>query len=301
MDAKLTSKEVSMRVLLLLLATGALLGLSTNLAKLAGAEGVPASAFLILSGGGAALILGALGLARGHLARLEARTGEYYLVAGLVSFAAPNLILFSAVPHVGAGFAAVTIAFPPLFTYLGAVLLGVERVQATRAAGVALALAGALLLAWAKFEAPDAAAGWIVATLLAPVLLAIGNLYRSLRWPPGARPDALAPGMLAGSTILTLLFAAVAGLPVLPAGVTAAGLGWIALQMVTFALQYLMYFDLQQRGGPVVLSLLGSVAAIVGVPVAVLALNEPIPGNLILAAVLTVTGIALVTRPKRAA
>jgi len=293
------SKEPRKPGLLLLFATGALLGLSTNLANLVAAEGVPASAFLILSGGGAALILGAFGLARGRLARLDARTVEYYAIAGLVSFAAPNLILFSAVPHFGAGFAALTIAFPPLITYLGALLLKVEEVQATRKTGVALALAGALLLASAKFESPDAATGWIVATLFAPVLLAIGNLYRSLRWPAGARPDALAPGMLAASTILTLVFADLAGLPVVPVGTTGAGLGWITLQMVTFAVQYLMYFNLQRRGGPVVLSLLGSVAAVVGVPVAVVALGEPIPGSLILAAILTAAGIALVTRTKR--
>lgn len=287
-----------MRVLLLLIATGALLGLSTNLAKLAAAEGIPATPFLILSGGGAALVLAVLAAARGHRVPLTPRALEYFLVAGLVSFAAPNLILFSAVPHVGAGFAALTIAFPPLLTYLGALALGMERFQARRAAGVALALAGAVLLAWAKFETPDAAPGWILATLCAPVLLAAGNLYRTLRWPPGVPPDVLAPGMLAASTLLVVAAALPAGLPVLPVQPTATALGWVALQVAAFALQYLLYFDLQRRGGPVVLSLLGSVAALVGLPIAILALGEPVPGLLAPAALLIAAGIALVNRPR---
>jgi drug/metabolite transporter (DMT)-like permease len=279
-----------------LLATGTLLGLATNLAKLAGEAGLPALPFLGWSIAGAALLLGPVVAIGSGLPRLTARTAEYFVVAGLVSVAAPNLILFAAVPHVGAGFAALAIAFPPLYTYVMALALGMERFCAWRAAGVAIALSGAVLLAAFKFAAPQAATGWIVATMLAPVILAVGNIYRTARWPAGARPEQLAPGMLVASVLLLAGFALATGSggPV-PTEVP-DGLPIVAAQSVAFALQYLLFFVLQKRGGPVYLSLLGSVSAIVGVPIAVLLLGEAWPRGIVVGALLIITGIALVSR-----
>lgn len=44
----------------------------------------------------------------------------------------------------------------------------------------------------------------------------------------------------------------------------------IALQAVVFAGQFLLLFTLQKSGGPMFFRLLGSVGAVVGVPVAIL-------------------------------
>lgn len=279
-----------------LVATGALLGLATTFAKLAAEAGLPALPFLAWAVTGAAVQLGLLVALGGGLPRLTARSAEYFVIAGLVSVAAPNLILFAAVPHVGAGFAALAIAFPPLYTYVMALALRMERFCAWRAAGVAVALSGAVLLAAHKFAAPEAATGWIIATMLAPLILAIGNIYRSARWPSGARPDQLAPGMLAASALLLVGFGVVGGLPVtLPSEVPGA-LPIVAAQSIAFALQYLLFFVLQKRGGPVYLSLLGSVAAIIGVPIAVLLLGEAWPEGIVAGAALIAVGIALVSR-----
>lgn len=277
--------------ILLLLAAGALLGVSTNLAKLAGEAGLPPLGFLAWSLAGATAILMALAARRGELPPVTRRTLEYYAVSAFVTVAASNLIFFSAVPRVGAGFVALAIAFPPLLTYLGALALGMERLRPSRALGVALALVGAGVLAALKLSAPGAAPFWIGLTLLGPVLLAVGNLYRTLRWPPGARPDALAPGMLMAATLM--LFAAGA-LPGLSLALPPRALGLTAAQAATFAGQFLLLFALQRSGGPVLLSLLGAVGAVVGVPIAVLALGEAPPPGLALAAPLIAGGVALV-------
>jgi drug/metabolite transporter (DMT)-like permease len=281
--------------LALLLATGALLGVSTNLAKVAASLGLAPLPFLAWSVAGAAVALTALGALRGSLAPITPRTVEYFLLAALVSLAAPNLLFFSAVPHVGAGFVALAIACSPLFTYLGALALRLEGLQAMRAGGVALALAGTSVIALHKLLAPDAPTLWIAASLLGSVLLACGNIYRSLRWPPGARPDALAPGMLAGAALL--LFA-LGLLPSLSLAVPLDRPGpalLVLAQTATFSAQYLLYFQLQKRGGPVYLSLLGSVGAVVGVPAAILLLGEAPPGGLLPGAALIALGVALLT------
>lgn len=133
-----------------------------------------------------------MGLVRRKLPPLNRRTVEYFLVAAFVIVGATNLIFLSAVPQVGASFVALAIAFPPLLTYLGALTLGMERFDGLRAGGVALALAGAIALAAFQLSLPDTTVFWILLTLCGRVLLAIGNLYGTLRWTGGTTGDALA-------------------------------------------------------------------------------------------------------------
>lgn len=289
--------------LVLLLSTGTLLGISTNLAKLASEAGLAPLAFLSWSVVGATLVLGGTEMLRGNLPQLDRQTLEYFLVAGLITTAAPQLLFFAAVPRVGASFVALAITFPPLFTYLGALLLGMEGFKARRAAGVTLALAGAGVLAFYKLSAPDANALWIVATLVGPIILAAGNLYRTARWPEGAEPAQLAPGMLAAGALYLLVVGIVATfIPDAPADFSLAvpRKSWtptllILAQVATFSVQNLLFFMLQDRGGPVYLSLLGSVGAITGVPVAVLLLGEAWPQGLLLGGLLVAAGIIFLT------
>ncbi|MBA3833467.1 MAG: DMT family transporter [Chthoniobacterales bacterium] len=281
--------------LLCLLAVGSLMGLSINLAKLAGKLELHPLAFLFWSVVGAAIILTAVAALRRDLPPLSRRAIEYYLVSALVGVAGPNLIFFSAVPHVGAGFVALIIALPPLLTYVGALAMKMERFQTIRAAGVAAALAGAVVLALRKFSTPDADVFWIILALAGPVLLAIGNLYRTLRWPTGVSADALAPGMLIAAAVMLLAAGLLPGFSLAAPTNQTLPLVLIAVQAVVFAGVFLLLLLLQKTGGPVLLSLLGSVAAIVGVLVAIFLQGEAPPEGLFLGTTLIATGVALVT------
>ncbi|SJN22337.1 DMT family transporter [Psychrobacter sp. JB385] len=278
-----------------LLVGGALIGISTNLAKYANEIGVTPLAFLFWSITGAAIILLLVAIIKKELPSLTARSFEYYFVAALVSVAGSNLLLFSAIPHVGASFVALIVSLPPLLTYLGALMLRMERFNIIRALGVAAALSGAGVLAVRKFSAPDASIVWILLALCGPVLLAIGNIYRTLRWPDQASPNALAPGMLIAAALLLFMCSA---LPDFSVHVSLTGwlpLGVIVVQAGLFAGQFLLLFVLQKTGGPVLLSLLGSVGAVVGVPVAIFLQGENPPAGLFLGASLIALGVALVT------
>lgn len=278
-----------------LLVGGALIGISTNLAKYANEIGVTPLAFLFWSITGAAIILLVVAIIKKELPPLTARSFEYYFVAALVSVAGSNLLIFSAIPHVGASFVALIVSLPPLLTYLGALMLRMERFNIIRALGVAAALTGAGVLAVRKFSAPDASIVWILLALCGPVLLAIGNIYRTLRWPDQASPNALAPGMLIAAALLLFICSA---LPNFSVHVSLTGwlpLGVIVVQAGLFAGQFLLLFVLQKTGGPVLLSLLGSVGAVVGVPVAIFLQGENPPAGLFLGASLIALGVALVT------
>lgn len=285
--------------LLSLLGVGGLLGLSTNLAKLSANSGLNPITLLIWSINGATILLTILLGLKGRLPRFSKQLLEYSIVSSLVGVVGPNLILYAAIPKVGAGFVTLSIAFPPMLTYLGALALRMEKFQYSRASGVILSLAGAVFMAILKLTAPDAVASWIIATLMVPVILAIGNIYRTLRWPKGAKTEELALGMLITSSIMLILAGLVSDIPLAVSMESTKSFLLIAVQTIAFAIQYILFFILQEKGGPVYLSLIGSVAAIVGVPIAVYFLGESVPEGLFIGSILIVLGIILVSKRKR--
>lgn len=293
-----SSKKTWLVPLLSLLVGGALMGISTNLAKVASELALTPLAFLSWSIVGAAGLLMLMAGWRKKLPPITVRTVEYYAVAALVGVAGPNLIFFSAVPEVGAGFVVLTISLPPLLTYLGALALGMERFNVLRATGVVAALAGAAVLALKQLSAPDANAFWILLALVGPILLAIGNIYRTLRWPSGVNADTLAPGMLVAAAMMLMLMGLLPSFSLQVPLDTPQPLLLIAIQAVVFAGQFLLLFILQKTGGPVLLSLLGSVGSVVGVPVAVYFQGETPPQGLLLGAILIGLGVLLVSLGK---
>jgi drug/metabolite transporter (DMT)-like permease len=290
------SKSAHLAPIACLLFVGSLIGVTANLVKFAVSTGIPPFAFLLWSVSGAGLVLLLLASASGHRPSLNRRTTEYFLMSGLLSVALPNMLVFSAVPHVGAGFVALSFAFPPLYTYAMALLGRLERPRVLRAAGVVLGIVGALILARSKSAEPHADLVWIAATLSAPIIVAAGNIYRTLRWPPGVSSMALAPGMLAGAAVLLLAVAALGGRAIaIPLKDTFAA-SLLAAQVLTFSTMYVLYFVLQRLAGPVYLSQIGSVGAVAGVAIAILVLGEATPPALGLAAIFIAAGVYLVTR-----
>jgi drug/metabolite transporter (DMT)-like permease len=273
-----------------LLVVGGSIGLTNNLAKLGTAYGLPPLALLFWSVLGAALLLVILAIGARRPPALNRRTQVYGLVSGLLLMALPTSIIYLAAPHVGSGFVSLSLAFVPLITYLLAVLLRIEGNRWVRLAGVFAGLAGALLLALSKSRAPDAEPIWIVATLAIPVTIAVGNIYRTLQWPPGAASLSLAPLMLAGAGLWLLPFAASGAGTVVTSG---PGLALTAVQAAVFTLTYSLYFILQRIAGAVYLSQIGSVGAVTGAAIAVIGFRETLPPGFIAAAVLIVAGVAL--------
>jgi len=286
--------------LFLLLAVGAMLGVTAVIAKAAALAGWPPLALLAWSILGAALLQVGLTAASGKRLNTSAPYLRYYLVSGLL-FALPNALAFAAAQHVGAGIVALCFAFPLILTYGLALCFRLERLQATRLGGVLVGLVGALVIATGDSGQGLLSSTWLLAALAAPVIIAFGNLYRSLHWPQGATALELSPGMLlaGGGSLLAALLAAGATLhPVEWNFITSA---FLLGQTAIFALLYLLYFILQKLAGPVYLSQIGSVGALVGLALATLLLAEPLSTKLLLAAALVAVGIFLVNHRGREA
>lgn len=277
--------------LISLLTSGLLLGITTNLARLAPVIGIPPLPYLTWSLLGATVLLLAIANARGQVLRLNHRTIEYFIVAGFLTTAGANLIFFNAVTRLGVSFVAMMIALPPLFTYTGAIILRLEKFNWIRAAGVAIALTGTAILVVERQAVGNIELAWVALTLIGPVLLAAGNLYRTCRWPPGVSSESLAPGTLIAGTLMLFVYAIVTGEPLRISSNHSYSLLLIVLQSMIFSGQFLLMFILQKAGGPVLMSLIGGVSAVCGVPIAMTIFNEPMLPMFVVSAFMVLVGI----------
>lgn len=285
--------------LLLLLIVGTLLGTTAIFAKSAPLAGWPPLALLQWS-----MVVGAgLQLAAAVAGRLRtALSPRIFAIMAITGFlyAVPNALAFAAARHVGAGFVALCFAFPLVLTYGMAIVLRMETLQAARFAGVLSGVAGGVVLAVGRQISGDALGLWALAALASPVIVALGNIYRTLYWPAGVQPLQLSIGMLGfGAVTLVLINLFVGGGAVaimLPEAWTVDAIALLVGQSLISAIMFSLYFRLQALAGPVYLSQIGSVSAVIGVGLAFLLFNEIPTGADMVAAALIAAGIVLVNR-----
>jgi drug/metabolite transporter (DMT)-like permease len=286
------SRSLAKAPLPLLLVVGSLLAISVLLSKIAAGLHAPMLTYLSLAMGGSGLIL--MIMTRGVRIREVgfAPLILYSLGAGAL-MALGSALGYLTVHKVGAAFIAFALAFPPLFTWLLSLFLRIERFNPLRFCGLLMGLAGGVLLAVNKGLGAPSDTGAILVACAMPVVLAAGNVFRTRFWPKGARPRELAGTMLICGAFLTLPFALYfEGAREIATMLRSPMLVILLIAIAIFVAQYVALFQLQQIAGPVYLSLIGSVAAIIGSPVAVLALGERLPDGFALAALLIVLGLA---------
>lgn len=289
--------------LLLLVIVGTLLGTTAIFAKSAPLAGWPPLALLQWSMLAGAVLQMAVGFVLRNPITLSPAIFGIMAITGFL-YAVPNALAFAAAQHVGAGFVALCFAFPLVLTYGMAIVLRLETLQAARFAGVLSGVAGGVVLAVGHQLGGDGLDPWALAALASPVIVALGNIYRTLYWPAGVQPLQLSIGMLAfGAVTLVLinlfLGAAGQGVVMFPAAWSFEAIALLAGQSLISAIMFGLYFRLQKLAGPVYLSQIGSVSAIIGVGLAFILFNEVPTWADICAAGLIAAGILLVNRRSR--
>lgn len=283
------------RPLLLLLGTGAALGLNFPIGKLAMAAGVTPAlwAAVISLGAGLAMLFIVAVTERKNLSRTS--TFYFAIISGFLSYVVPNFLTYSVIPKIGSGLAAIMFALSPVVTALLSVALRVRPPNLLGIFGITLGLAGAGIIIFSRnADFSSSATLWILAALLIPIFLGAGNVYRTMAWPFGASPRKLAahtnlaavPFLALAVYVQTSTFdlAPLAGIP-----------GLVALQLAVSTVMFLMFFRLQQIGGPTYLSQIGYVAAAVGVVIGVLYFGEIYPRSVWIGAGVIAVGIAFST------
>jgi drug/metabolite transporter (DMT)-like permease len=279
----------------LLLVTGALLGLTLPFGKIAAQNSVPPLLWTFIFSFGAASILAIVLLLRRHRLSLSSRLLRYYLITAAVSYALPNFLIFTVMPHLGAGYTGIMYTLSPAITLLMSIALGIRRPNALGILGILVGFAGAVMVAATRGELGQPAEPyWVALALLIPVLLAAGNIYRTYDWPEGANPVELAVGSHFASA--AMLMAAM----LLQGGVNFAPLAAVPLvtlaQITASAAMFAFYFRLQAVGGPVYLSQIGYVGAGVGLLSGTMLLGERYQMLTWAGAAVIVVGVVMTTR-----
>jgi drug/metabolite transporter (DMT)-like permease len=285
--------------LFLLLVTGCLIGTTFPLGRLSGDAGIPPVVWAFLTSGGSALALGgALVATRGRLT-LDGPHQRFYIVAGLISYAIPNMLVFTIIPHLGAGFTSIMFTLSPIFTLILARLLKTRRTTRLGILGIAIGFVGALMIVLGKGQIERPAEPlWLAVAFLIPASLAVGNVYRTMAWPLGATGLQLAVGTnLAAAALLALAILLTTG----SAGIgTLANAPWLAAaQVLASSVMFAFFFRLQVAGGPVYLSQIGYIAAAVGLATGTLFLGESYGPATWLGALVIAIGVILTTLARK--
>ncbi|MGL5735328.1 MAG: DMT family transporter [Beijerinckiaceae bacterium] len=283
--------------LALLLITGFFLGATFPFGKWAAAAGITPVVWALLIAGGSGLVLFGASILRGHGLPRDRASLTYYAVAALISYTIPNILLFTVIPRVGAGYSGIMFTLSPMVTLVLARVTGTGRTSLLGMLGIGVGFAGALIIALARLQDPQSADPLaILLAFLIPVSLACGNVYRTRAWPPGADPIALAAGSnLAAAVILAVAALIIhGGIPVQP---LAQAPGLALAQVTASVLMFTFFFQLQAVGGPVYLSQIGYVAAAVGLITSIVVLGErygivTLAGVLVIVAGVTMTTLA---------
>jgi drug/metabolite transporter (DMT)-like permease len=280
------------RSVALLALCGAIWGLSFTLSKIVMSEGAhPLAVSFWQAAGGAAVLLAA--------GRRPPRDGahlRFYVVAGATGTAIPNVLIFSAAQHLGAGALAMCMAMAPLICFGLCALLSVERFEARRGLGLVVGLAAMALIAGPAGGAPWL---WVLAAMGAAASYAGEEVFIALRRPPGADSFTLLCGMQIAGAIWLLpgLIASGAPLPV------SARLGPVEIaflvMMVSNLFAYGGFVALIARGGPIFASQVAYVVTSTGVLWGMAVLGERHPQGFWMALALMLAGLAL-GLPRRA-
>ncbi len=281
----------------LLALLGVTLGLSVVLAKVAARGGVSFLGLAFWQSLGAGLMLAGLDRLRQVNPRRASdvrHVARYGLVGGLVGVAVPQAAIFAAAPHLGAGLASVFYTLTPVTSLAMARALGLSRADRGTVIGLLLGLAGSLALIATGTMITVGSMRWIAVAALAPVSLAVGNVWRTHAWPDGEGPDRLAAVTLLCAAGWLLPFGLATGglpLPFVDGAETTAVLG---LAVLLTALAYAMLLRLQRIAGPVYLSQIGYVVGVTGMMLGAALLGEQVLPTSGIGVALIVLGVAFV-------
>lgn len=288
--------------LVLLVLYGVSAGAAFSVTKVAIVAGVRPLGFAAWQFIGAAVVMTLFGFLRGDLPVLGRRHVVFYAVCGGPCLALPVTGMFVVLEHLPAGIVGLIIATLPIITYALALIVGLERLRWLRAAGIACGVAGAaLILLPNSVPALRGSAGWVLLAFVSPIMYAVGNLYVGTRRPAETSALALTIGMLVVAALVMVPVSLLAGQFYLPR-LADPGRGelMIAIQIALASLNYLLFFEIIRRAGPVYFSQIGYIVTLTAMLWAVAVFGERYSIWVMGATALVFAGIALTNaKPRR--
>jgi len=280
----------------LLLVAGVSWGATYSLAKIATRDGAHPLGIALWQGVIGAAIIAVVETTRRRRLPLDQRHLGFYLLCGLLGTAIPSTLYFYAAPHLPAGVLAITVALAPLLTFLGAVLLGLDRLAPARLTGVVLGIVAVLMIALPDTSLPETGAViWVVAALGAAFSYAMENVAIARLRPPRTQSLTLLGGMMLLSS-LALLPAVLATGSFVPLAWPWGTVEWAIVGMAAInVFSYWLFVYLVTATGPVFASQMAYMVTVSGVLWGLLIFEERHSAWIWGALAVMLAGLALVT------
>lgn len=273
-------------------------GSTQPLGKIAVSTGHPPFGLLFWQSVVCVLTLGAISLVRRRGVPLHRGALRFYVVVALLGTLIPNYTFYFSVVHLPSGIMSILISTIPLIALPIGLMLGNETLSLRRLAGLALGLAGVLMIALPGASLPDRAMlAFLPVAMIGPLFYALENTYVARTGLAGMDPLQAMLGTQIVALVLCVPLMAVTGewmaLP-RPLGLPEAAL---VLSSALHGLLYATFVWLAAKTGAVFAAQASYVVTASGIVFAMLLLGERFSPWVFAAAAVMLCGIALV-RPK---
>ena len=188
---------------LCLLLCGGVWGATPSLARLATSEGADPLGLAVWQGvlGGSTLLV--ITFLRGRRLPLGRNHLKFYFVCGNSGTLLPNVVMFSAAPHITVGAMSMIISMVPLLTYLQSLLVRIDRPSLGRLSGILLGAAAIGLLVLPGGDTGSSSAPlWIAIAIIIPFSFGFESVFVAIRRPPEMDSIALVAGMLLAGGVM---------------------------------------------------------------------------------------------------
>lgn len=242
----------------------------------------------------ASLLLTAVWASRGFRLFEGARNWPVVVLVGVLSSALPFILISWGLQHVTSGFAGVAMAAIPLMVLpLSHIFIPGERMGPRRMIGFTIGFIGVVILIGGQAFASSGAQLELLGQFacVSAALCYAGSSIMVRRLPP-VDPVGLATALLlVGAVVILPAAYLVEGLPVMPDNET---LFWLAvLGLIPTAAANLLRVLVIRGAGPVFMSLTNYQVPVWAVVLGAVFLGEPLPGSLLWALALILTGVGL--------
>ena len=237
---------------LCLLICGGIWGATPSLARLATSEGADPLGLAVWQGalGGVTLLI--ISFLRGRRLPLGRAHLKFYFVCGNSGTLLPNVVMFSAAPHITVGAMSMIISMVPLLTYVQSLLVRIDRPSLGRLSGILLGAAAIALLVLPGGDTESSSAPmWIAIAIIIPFSFGFESVFVAVRRPPKTDSIALVAGMLlaGGAMLAPIVLLTGTALPLYPPWGTVE---WATVGMVMCNIaSYSIFLYLITLSGPV--------------------------------------------------
>ena len=278
---------------ILIILIGLLVGVSVTLSKLVAMSGIPPllALFWQVAVASSSLLLVLFA------SRMRPRIGKtyivYYLGAGMLGVSVPGVIGYVVLEHISIGFYSALMTLAPMFTFIVAAFIEKRMLPLNRLVGISIGFVGISLATAQGLNGNLDASFWILLALAGPAVLALGNVFRSRAYPPGANPTALAAGTLFFQVVLIAPALLLSGQFRIDPAINPSALFAILGIGLISAFSYALTFEVQRRTDGVGFSQVGYFATLFGITFGGVAYGEEISPIFAVSLVFLFVGLAV--------